>query len=96
MRTKEEIEHEIAALRALEPSGPHALKTAAKIQLAIEELEGHGYDFTAAEFSELPTTYQEIAQLTRDWLEEATCERPSEGWQGLVSQNNPTINAQAR
>ncbi len=84
MRTKQEIETEVAALKALKPVGNFKEATAVKIELAIEELE-HGYDDTAEEWNDLNDSEQDIVNTTRLWKEGDSDDKPSEGWGALVS-----------
>ena len=84
MRTKQEIETEIAALKALKPIGNFKENTARKIELAVEELE-YGYDDTAEEWNELNDSEQDIVNTTRLWKEGDSDDKPSEGWGALVS-----------
>ena len=84
MRTKQEIETEIAALKALTPVGKFKENTERKIELAIEELE-YGYDDTAEEWNELNDSEQDIVNTTRLWKEGDSDDKPSEGWGALVS-----------
>lgn len=83
-RTKQEIQNEIAALKALKPIGPHAARTKEKIRLSIEELQ-FGVDDTAGELEELDESEQDIVFNTRDWKQARINDRPSEGWRGLVA-----------
>jgi hypothetical protein len=83
MRTKQEIEAEIKALKALKPVGDFRRKTAATIETAIEELE-FGVDQTAEEWNELSDEQRDIVNVAAAWRSgEET--KPSEGWGGLVS-----------
>jgi len=83
MRTKQEIESEIKALKALKPTGDFKRKTAATIETAIEELE-HGVDQTAEEWNDLSDEQRDIVNVAAAWRNgEET--KPSEGWDGLVS-----------
>lgn len=84
MRTKQEIETEVAALKALKPVENFKENTARKIELAIEELE-YGYDDTAEEWNELNDSEQYIVNTTRLWKEGDSDDKPSEGWGALVS-----------
>lgn len=84
MRTKQEIETEIAALKALKPVGKFKENTERKIELAIEELE-YGYDDTAEEWNELNDSEQDIVNTTRLWKEGDSDDKPSEGWGALVA-----------
>ena len=85
MRTKQEIAAEIAALKALKPvRGQWQAKTKHSIELAIEELE-HGYDTTAAEFSELSDSHQDVINSARMWKEGDSNDKPSESWGALVA-----------
>ena len=84
MRTKQEIESEIKALKALKPVGSFKDAIAVKIELAIDELE-HGYDDTAAEWNDLNDSEQDIVMTARQWKEGDSDDKPSEGWGALVS-----------
>jgi len=82
MRTKKEIESEIAALKALKPTG-FKRKTQATIDTAIEELS-EGIDQTAEEWNDLSDEQRDIVNTAIAWRNgEET--KPSEGWEGLVS-----------
>lgn len=83
MRTKQEIDAEIKALRALRPTGRFSVATAEKISLAIEELE-YGFDMTSGEWEELDSALQDIVSEARLWKEGDSDRRPSGGWGGLV------------
>jgi hypothetical protein len=82
MRTQNEIQNEISALKALRPIGRHAGQTRRKIALAIEELE-NGVDYTFAVWNELSDTERDIVMETREW-KRGGLERPSEGWNQMV------------
>lgn len=84
MRTQQEINKEVKALKALKPVGPFKAKTTRSIELAIEELE-HGYDDTAEEWNELTDEQRDIINCTRRWKESDADEKTSEGWDALVS-----------
>lgn len=84
MRTKQEIETEIAALKALKPLGRFADKTAESIALQIEELE-YGVDQTAGEWEELSEEQQSVVNDTIEWKEGRAQNPPSKEWCGLVS-----------
>jgi hypothetical protein len=83
MRTPQEIETEIAALKALKPVGPFKDKTAGSIAAAIEELL-NGVDDTADEFEEMPENEQQLVWDARYWKDGDSDEKPSEGWGQLV------------
>lgn len=83
MRTKQEIETEIAALKALKPAGPLKDYTAGAITAEIEELV-NGVDDTADEFEEMPENEQEAVWAARDWKDGDSDKKPSEGWGQLV------------
>ena len=83
MRTKEEIDTEIAALKALRPTGPHKKNTENMIDMAIEELQ-YGVDDTAEEWMELSDNHRDSVMTARRWKEGESNERPSQGWEGLV------------
>jgi len=85
MRTPQEIEAEIAALKALKPVGPFKDKTAGIIAAAIEELL-NGVDDTADEFEEMPENEQEMVWHARDWKDGVSSSKPSEDWGQLVKQ----------
>jgi DNA-directed RNA polymerase specialized sigma54-like protein len=86
MRTKQEIENEIAALKALKPVGRFAAKTAESIELQIEELE-YGVDQTAGEWEELTGEQQSVVNDTIEWKEGHSKNAPSKEWDGLVEPN---------
>lgn len=79
MRTKEEIQQEVARLKALKPIGKFMYRTVQTIKLAIEELE-HGYDDTAPEFYELEESQRDMIWTARNWKNGDNDQRPSEGW----------------
>ena len=82
MRTKQEIETEIKALKGLKPVGEFRRKTAATIASAVEELE-YGVDQTAEEWRDLTDEQQDSVKVAAAWRSgEKT--KPSEGWDGLV------------
>lgn len=83
MRTKKEIETEIATLKALKPVGKFKAKTERSIKLAIEELE-HGFDDTAGEWYELTDEQRDIIFAARNWKRGDNEEKISEGWGELV------------
>ena len=83
MRTKEEVQAEISALRALEPVGKWSNCTAHQIREIIEELE-FGWDDTAQEFDDLSSSTQDLIWQARAWQHGDTDRRPSEGWGLLV------------
>lgn len=83
MRTKTEIDNEIAALKALKPLGLWKHKTQAALNAAIEELEFR-VDQTAEEFHALSATEQNAIREANDWKNGFTDKRPSQGWEGLV------------
>ena len=85
MRTQQEIETEIAALKALKPVGPFKDRTAGSITAALEELI-NGVDDTADEFEEMPENEQDMVWAARKWKwnEGKSDEKPSEGWGRLV------------
>lgn len=85
MRTKQEIQTEIEALKKLKPVGKFKNKTAATIARAIDELEGRSFDTTAAEFDELPCDQRDMIQQALDWKDGWNNDKPSEGWGTLVS-----------
>ena len=83
-RTPNEIADEIIALRALNPVGKFARKTAASIQIAINALSGH-IDETADEFTvELSDEQQMTAMDAINWKKGDFKDRPSEEWGELV------------
>lgn len=82
--TKDQIAAEIAALKALKPVGLFARKTAAAIELIIEELE-HGIDQTSDEWHELTDEQQDHVLQAMAWKDGHNTDRPSEGWGGLVA-----------
>lgn len=82
MKTKTQIQQEIAELKALKPVGPFAAKTARSIKLAVEELE-FGVDQTAAEWDELTDEQRDIVSQTAAWRE-GFADRPSTDWGSLV------------
>lgn len=88
MRTPAEIRAEVKALKALKPVGKWKNKTAARIELAIEELK-NGIDDSAAEWDALGEEAQDYVYQTRFWKQGNTEERPSEGWGELVQQAKP-------
>jgi hypothetical protein len=84
MRTPEEIQTEIAALKALRPVGRYAYATARKIRACIHELE-EGIDMTAPEFTD--ETDEDIKSVIMDahsWKTGQMELRPSGGWGKLV------------
>jgi len=66
MRTKQEIQTEIATLKALKPVGQFKIKTASLTQIASEELQ-FGVDQSAEEWDELSDEEQDIAQQALIW-----------------------------
>jgi hypothetical protein len=84
MRTPEEIQYEVAVLRALVPTGPFAFSTKHKIELAIDELTDREFDQCSIEFEVLPDSDKEIIEAATLWIEGMIEDRPSEGWEGLV------------
>ncbi len=84
MRTKQEIQTEIAALKALKPVGRFADKTTEGIALQIEELE-HGIDQTACEWEDLSDEQQGVVNDTIEWKESRSDSPPSKEWGGLVA-----------
>lgn len=66
MRTKVEIDKEIAALKKIIPGGPLAKRTQDLIDIAIEELE-YGIDRTSDEWNDLPWRFQDIAEQASLW-----------------------------
>lgn len=85
MRTKQEIETEIAALKALKPVGRFAEKTSESIALQIEELE-YGVDQTAAEWDDLSDEQQSVVNETIEWKEGRIRTPPHKEWCGLMAQ----------
>jgi hypothetical protein len=83
MKTDEAIQREIKALKKLVPVGPFKHDTAESLRWAIEELE-HGVDMTCDEWDELGDSQKEIVCLVKDWKDDLTKDRPSEGWGRLV------------
>ena len=83
MRTPQEIETEIAALKALKPVGPFRESTGLYIATALIELE-EGIDDTAAEWSEMSGREQDASTDARLWRQCVTQKKPSEGWGQLV------------
>ena len=83
MRTKDEINQEIKALKKLVPVGQWKEKTTRSIAAAVEELE-HGYDDTAEEWNELSDSERDGILNARQWKEGDSDEKPSEGWGSLV------------
>jgi hypothetical protein len=81
--TREQIDKEIKALKALKPVGAHAGATRNKILYAIQELE-FGVDQTAEEWLDLTDSEQETVESAKAWKEGHTKDRPSEGWGALV------------
>lgn len=84
MRTPQELEAEVKALKALKPVGRFKFKTARAITLAIEELQ-HGFDDTSEEWNELTEEQQDIINSTRRWKENVSDKKTSEGWGDLAS-----------
>lgn len=84
MRSRQEIESEIEALKALKPIGRFAYKTGESIALQIEELE-YGVDKTAGEWEELAEEMQSVVNDTTEWKEGRSKNPPSKEWYGLVS-----------
>ncbi len=83
MRSKQEIDAEIAALQALKPVGKFKTKTLLSIGAALEELID-GVDQTSEEWWELNASQHDIVQQTVMWKAGDTDKRPSEGWGALV------------
>jgi len=83
MRTKKEIDTEIAALQALKPIGQFKRKTEQTIKHAVTELQ-QGWDDTSGEYDELPPHDQDMIMQARRWKEGDTDDKPSEGWGALV------------
>lgn len=83
MRTREQIDAEIANLRKLKPIGAFKQQTQAKIDLMIEELE-HGYDQTSGEWNELCDAEQCAVVDAKNWKEGFSEDRPSQDWGALV------------
>lgn len=79
MRSPEEIDYEIEALRRLKPVGPIASLTAARLALAIEELQ-NGFDDMAEKWHELAEEERDSVMTARNWKLGVSDERPSEGW----------------
>ena len=84
MCSSTEINIEVAALKALIPVGPWAVKTKQLIQFAIEELTD-GVDKTADEFFELTPGHQEHIHMVWEWKTGQSDEKPSVGWGSLVA-----------
>lgn len=82
-RTKEEVEKEIAALRALKPIGGFKEKTRDSLAVAIDALSGE-IDTTSDEFEELDDEVKDIAQSAIAWKDGHSEEKPSSGWDGLA------------
>ena len=84
MRTPEEIQAEIAALKALKPVGRWAYATARKIRACIHELEGD-IDMTAPEFTdETDEDLKSVIMDAHSWKSGEMESKPSEGWGKLV------------
>lgn len=83
MRTPEEIAAEVAALAALETTGPYAKRTANMILAAIDELQ-FGVDQTADEWSEMPDHEQDAVRCALNWKSGFTEERVSTSFGNLV------------
>ena len=84
MRSSTEINIEVAALKALIPVGPWAVKTKQLIQFAIEELTD-GIDKTADEFFKLTLGQQEHIHMAWEWKTGQSDEKPSASWGSLVA-----------
>lgn len=94
MRTPKQISQEIRRLRNLKPTpGRFEKSTQERINLAIEELTC-GIDQTAAEFSEMDDSSQDIIRQTFDWKNGYTKHRPSYGWGQLVQSRAALAQAQ--
>lgn len=78
-----EVAAEIAALKALKPTGISAHKIAAQVEIMIGALEGT-VDETAAEFEELGEDLQDCYNQARGWKDGQVHQRPGEGWTGLA------------
>jgi hypothetical protein len=85
MRTKEKIDKEITALKALKPVGNFANETQKTINMLIVELEDE-IDLDSEEGEAMTEGRRELVEATREWKCGETSYRPSEGWGGLVSQ----------
>jgi hypothetical protein len=83
MRTRIEVEKEIAALKALKPVGWHKQQTAEIIAVAVEELK-YGVDQTAEEWNELTDSQRDAVREAIAWRD-GEKDVPSEGWGGLVA-----------
>jgi len=83
MRTPQEIETEIAALKALKPVGLLKDKTARSIEAAIDELQ-YGVDDTAGEWQEMTDEERSGVLDASGWKDGDSDEKPSEGWGRLV------------
>ena len=77
MKSKQEIQAEIIALRAIKPVGRFAAQTKERIALAIEELE-FGVDQTAGEWNELSMGEQDIVHFAKLWKNGESHIKPSE------------------
>ena len=74
-----QIEEELDAMRALTPTGRHALKTRRTIELIKDVLRGE-VDLTSMEFEDLPESLQMAARDTQGWMDGDCDARPSTGW----------------
>lgn len=83
MRTPEQIQSEITALKALRPVGKFAYATAQKIRAAINELE-ESFDQTSVEWDEMDEGLKSIIMEAHDWKMCDTDLPPSTGWGSLV------------
>ena len=84
MRTKQEIDKEIQALKRLKPvKGPHYRRLSERIALVIEELE-IGVDDTTEEWNEMLDSDRDAVTCAKNWKESLSDDRPSTGWGDLV------------
>ncbi len=83
--TDKEVAKEIAALKALKPTGRWADKTANSIRIMVDALNGC-IDETSDEFtSEMSEEDQMTALDAINWKEGNTQDKPSKGWGGLAT-----------
>lgn len=84
MKSKQEIQEEIKALKKLKPYGVWKDRTARTIAAAIDELE-EPFDRTAPEWGELLPHDRDMRDQVQRWKECGSEEdRPAQGWGGLA------------